>query len=173
MYIFKSILKGFIRQRPFCTGLSSGNQVDGLPLGLHTDAVSASCILPGRAPNHTISQKNDAVDIIHSSSRLWIFVFQKHCISKLRFELLNAQTKLTNEKIYSLWISRNLHFLNAKHEDFWSIHRWLRDILKMMRHQLCTPLKDLEGFYQAEALLCGSLERKPGWRFTARLHHIF
>ena len=33
--------------RPFCTGLSSGNQVDGLPLGSH----------------HTISQKNDAVEI--------------------------------------------------------------------------------------------------------------
>ena len=39
----------------------------------------------------------------------------------------------------------------------------------MMRHQLCTHLKDLEGFYKTEALLCGSLERKPGWRFTARL----
>ena len=55
MDTFKNILKGFIRQRPFCTGLSSGNQVDGLPLGLHEsneDAVTASCILPGRAPNH-------------------------------------------------------------------------------------------------------------------------
>ena len=50
MYTFKSIWRGFIRQRPFCTGLSSGNQVDGLPLGLHKDAVTASCILPGRAP---------------------------------------------------------------------------------------------------------------------------
>ena len=62
MCTFAQISKGFIRQRPFCAGLSSGNQVDGLPLGLHKDAVSASCILPGRAPNHTISQKNDAVD---------------------------------------------------------------------------------------------------------------
>ena len=54
MYTFKSISKGFIGYRPFCTGLSSGNQVDGLPLGLHKDAVPASCILPGRAPNHKI-----------------------------------------------------------------------------------------------------------------------
>ena len=56
--------------RPFCTGLSSGNQVDGLPLGLHKDAVSASCILPGRAPNRTISQKIDAVEIFKLENRL-------------------------------------------------------------------------------------------------------
>ena len=37
VFTFKKISKGFIRQRPFCTGLSSGNQVDGLPLGLHFD----------------------------------------------------------------------------------------------------------------------------------------
>ena len=52
MDTFKKISQGFIRQWPFCTGLSSGNQVDGLPLGLHKDAVPASCILSGRAPNH-------------------------------------------------------------------------------------------------------------------------
>ena len=56
--------------RPFCTGLSSGNQVDGLPLGLHKDAGSASCILPGRAPIRTISQKIDAVEISYVKSRL-------------------------------------------------------------------------------------------------------
>ena len=67
MYTFAKISNGFIRQRPFCAGLSSGNQVDGLPLGLHNeDAVSASCILPGRAPNHTISQKNDDVEAFYS-----------------------------------------------------------------------------------------------------------
>ena len=102
MYTFAKISKGFIRQRPFCTGLSSGNQVDGLPLGLHKDAVSASCILPGRAPNHTISQKYDAVESSYSLSRLGISIFQKHCITKLWFLTLNDQTKLTNEKIYLL-----------------------------------------------------------------------
>ena len=44
------ILKGSIRQRPFCTGPSIGNQVDGLPIDLSKDAGSASCSLPGRAP---------------------------------------------------------------------------------------------------------------------------
>ena len=34
------------------------------------DAVSASCILPGRAPIRTISQKNDAVEIFYLKSRL-------------------------------------------------------------------------------------------------------
>ena len=56
--------------RPFCTGPSIGNQVDGLPIDLSKDAVSASCILPGRAPNRTISQKNDAVDSFYSLSML-------------------------------------------------------------------------------------------------------
>ena len=49
---------------------SSGHQVDGSPLGLNRDAVSASCILPGRAPNHIFSGKNDAVEIVYLKSRL-------------------------------------------------------------------------------------------------------
>ena len=66
MYTFPRFPKGFSRHRPFCTGLSSGNQVDGLPLGLHKDAVSASCSLPGRAPIRTISQKFETVEIFYS-----------------------------------------------------------------------------------------------------------
>ena len=88
--------------RPFCTGLSSGNQVDGLPLGLHKDAVSASCILPGRAPNHIISEKNDAVEIFYLKSRLGIMIFQKHCMLKVWLALLHDPTELLNEKIYWL-----------------------------------------------------------------------
>ena len=72
------------------------------------DAVSASCILPGRAPNHTISQTNDAVETFYSLSRLGIFVFQKHCIVKRWLELLNDLTQLTNEKIYLVQIFKNL-----------------------------------------------------------------
>ena len=56
--------------RTFCTGLSSGNQVDGLPLGLHKDAVSASCVLPGRAPNHIFTQTNYASEIFYMEGRL-------------------------------------------------------------------------------------------------------
>ena len=52
LYTFEKISKGFIRQRPFCSSPSIGNQVDGLPIDLSKDAVPASCILPGRAPNH-------------------------------------------------------------------------------------------------------------------------
>ena len=40
----------FVRLRPFCTCSSIGNQVDGLPIVLSKDAVSASSILPARAP---------------------------------------------------------------------------------------------------------------------------
>ena len=72
------------------------------PWKSNTDAVPASCILPGRAPIRTILQKNDDVEAFCTLSRLGICVFQKHCITKLRLELLNAQTKLTNEKIYLL-----------------------------------------------------------------------
>ena len=73
------------------------------PWKSNKDAVSASCILPGRAPNRKISQKNDDVEIFYSRSRLRISIFfQKHCSTKLRLWLLNDQTKLTNEKIYSL-----------------------------------------------------------------------
>ena len=67
LYTVGKISKGFIRQRPFCAGPPIGNQVDGLPIDFSTDAVSASCILPGRAPNHTIfSQKSKAVEIFYS-----------------------------------------------------------------------------------------------------------
>ena len=62
---------------PFWTCHSSGNQVDGLPLAVSKDAVSASCIFPGRAPDHNILQKSDAVEILYSSSGLWIFVFSE------------------------------------------------------------------------------------------------
>ena len=72
------------------------------PWKSNKDAVSASCILPGRAPIRTISQKYDAVETFYSLSRLGIIIFQKHCISKLRLQLLNDQTELTTEKIYLL-----------------------------------------------------------------------
>ena len=52
----------FVRLRPFCTGSSIGNQVDGLPIVLSKDAVSASSILPARAPNHIFRSKNDEVE---------------------------------------------------------------------------------------------------------------
>ena len=55
---------------------------------------------PGRAPNHTISQKNDAVEIFYFKSRLWIIILQKHCIVKPWLEIPNDLTELTNEKIY-------------------------------------------------------------------------
>ena len=70
------------------------------PCKSNKDAVPASCILPGRAPIRTISEKNDAVVIFYLKSRLGIIIFQKHCIVKLWLELLNYQTELLKEKIY-------------------------------------------------------------------------
>ena len=58
MYTFKSISKGFIRQGPFCTGLSSGNQVDGLPLAVSTGAVAASYRKNGSATIGNFQTKN-------------------------------------------------------------------------------------------------------------------
>ena len=72
--------------------------------------MSASCILPGRAPIRKVSQTNDAVEIFQLKSRLGICVFQKHCIVKLWLELLNDLTQLTNEKIYLVHIFNNLEF---------------------------------------------------------------
>ena len=131
--------------------------------------MSASCILPGRAPNRKFRQKYDVVDSFYSLSRLGFCVFQKHCTRKLWLQPLNDQIKLTNEKIYPLWFFWKLHFFESENEDFWSIQGWVRGILKMMRDQLCNTWKYLEGFHQTEALLYGSSDRKPGWRFTDRL----
>ena len=94
--------------RPFCTGASIGNQVDGLPIDLSKDAVSASCVLPGRAPIRTISAKNDAVEIFYLKSRLWIMIFQKHCMLKVWLAIPNDQTELLNEKIYLVWNFKDL-----------------------------------------------------------------
>ena len=52
----------FVRLRPFCTCSSIGNQVDGLPIVLSKDAVSASSILPARAPIGIFRSKNDEVE---------------------------------------------------------------------------------------------------------------
>ena len=115
------------------------------PWKSNKDAVSASCILPGRAPNHIFWQKYDAVESFYSLSRLGIFVFQKHCITKLWLQLLNDQTKLTNENRYLLV--------------FWSDFAFFGKV----------QMKIYRTFLKEHALLHGSLERKPGWRFTARL----
>ena len=51
---------------------SSGNQVDGLPLALHKDAVSASCPRSGRAYEHKIYKKCRPLILFLSKSRLRI-----------------------------------------------------------------------------------------------------
>ena len=48
--------------KTFCTCPPSGNQVDGLPLALHKDAVSASWVRSGRAAKRKIYKKMYAVD---------------------------------------------------------------------------------------------------------------
>ena len=129
---------------------SSGHQVDGSPLVLSKDAVSASCILPGRAPIRKISEKNDAVEIFYLKSRLGIIIFQKHCIVKLWLELLNDLTQLTNEKIY--W------------------RRIFQDLLKLKKMRKNEKKKRIKRRNKeryiskpsSQALLYGSFDRKPG-----------
>ena len=58
-------MKNVIKQelmKTFCTCPPSGNQVDGVPLALHKDAVPASWLRSGRAPKRKIYKKMYTVD---------------------------------------------------------------------------------------------------------------
>ena len=63
------------------------------PWKSNKDAVPASCILPGRAPNHTISQKNDAVESFYLLSRLGIFVFRNIIYQSFSAQIVMTRTE--------------------------------------------------------------------------------
>ena len=91
----------FVRLRPFCTCSSIGNQVDGLPIVLSKDAVSASSIFLGRAPIHDKRWKKMNLRKCMKKSALWICVFQGFGIAMLRCELSDDWDDVKEQKFHS------------------------------------------------------------------------
>ena len=99
-------------------------------------------------------------------------IFQKHCIVKLWLELLNDLTQLTNEKIYSLQIFKNLEFCKKRKQ--WKEQDKTKNkaskpaqqsqkVSKSTSQQASKPARQkASNPASQQALLYGSLERKPG-----------
>ena len=119
MYIFKKISKGFIRQRPFCTGPSIGNQVDGLPIDLSTVAVvKRSSLVPRRSV--TFATLNKFVEPYTCSL---LDILMRTQISTLKFHFVQLSSHLHFKKAIRCWAEkyRNMIFYGLFFRDFTKI----------------------------------------------------
>ena len=103
-------------------------------------------------------------------SRLWTFVFQILCVLKLRFELYNDWCNNVYEELYPRPFCHEKWDFGKMEKWRFKKLSWAQTSLELQSGAHLSSVKTrITSMGQMQALLDVSLERKPGWRFIARL----
>jgi len=153
----------------FWTCHSSGNLVDGLPLAIHKDAVLANCQFSRRAPIRIFWSKmlDDAHiyrEIVRGYLEIQSFLHSVDSnLTSERSKRLDRRRILSVSSFRKCWI---FFVENQKSRNCWRFYL-LIDI-EQLENTRAAPDTQQVNIGQYISLLDGSLERKLGWRFTAR-----